>query len=185
MRSPSPGRTPLVQAQRQILCTLALFPWQFAREHPQGMELGAGWAAGLDTGQGWCCCGLVHGKCGERAGTWTATSIFYFNPTSKLLLFPCAGGIYSPVFTPAALSSLSHLGMEELFQPLSPKIKEQTLLPAHDRDKSARQEHEDIGMGTKTAEGVPHCQNSCPSKAKPGGKIKVCQGANLSSRSQV
>lgn len=105
------------------------------REHPQGMGLGAGWAAGLDTEQGWCCCALVNGKCGERAGTWTPTSILYFNPASKLLLSPLffgAGGIYSPVLIPAALSSLCHLSVEELFQPVNPKIKEQTLLPAHD-----------------------------------------------------
>lgn len=51
MRSPSPGRTPLVQAQRQILCALALFPWQFAWEHQGNIPRGWGWEQ--DGLQGW------------------------------------------------------------------------------------------------------------------------------------
>lgn len=85
----------------------------------------------------------------------------------------------------AGLSSMSHLGREELFQPLSPKAKDQTLLPAHGMDNSAKQEHEDIGLGTKTAEGVHHCHNPCLSKAKPECRIKMDQATNLSSRSHV
>lgn len=51
----------------------------------------------------------MRGKCGERAGTWTSTSIFYFSSTSRLLLFSCAGGISSPVFLPAPTQPLSPL----------------------------------------------------------------------------
>lgn len=152
------------------------------REHPQGMAWEQNGLQGWAQGKAGAAGALGHGECGEGAEPWTPTSILYFNSASKLLLLSCAGGVYSPLPTPAL--SCVQLAMEELFQPVSPKIKEQTLLPAHDRDKPARQEHEDIGLATKTAEGVQHCHNSCLCNAKPGCKIRVCQEAKPSSRAR-
>lgn len=97
MRSPFPGRTPLVQAQRQILCALTLFPWQFSWEHhckwehPQGME--------QDGLQGWTQVVLLVDLCMENV------QFFYFSPTSKLLLFPCAVG-FTALCSPQLVSPL-------------------------------------------------------------------------------
>lgn len=126
---------------------------------------GAGWAAGLDTGG--AAGGLVHGKC----------AIFLLHFNFQTAAFPLCCEIYSPVFTPAALSSMSHLGMEGLFQPLNPKIKDQMLLPAHDMDKSARQDMETLAWPPKQLRGFPtvithvYPRQNLQNKGVPGNNL--------------
>lgn len=101
----------------------------FPGDGQQGWTQGKGGAAGRP----------VHGKCGERAGTWTPTSIF-------LSLIQLPNCCFSPVllgFTAQLPPSCSPLCVPQF----------QALLPAHGMEKSARQELEDIGLGTKQLRG--------------------------------
>lgn len=110
---------------RLILCVLALFLWRFAWEPQCRGSIPRGWAAGLDTGQGWCCWQTCAWEMwGKSRHLDSHFHFFKFNSTSKLLFFSCAAGIHSPAPT-------------QLLSPLCPTVPSPAASPWHGKISQA------------------------------------------------
>lgn len=124
-QSPVPGRTPQPRLRGRFcvpgLCFHGSLPGGTSAEGASpGDGLGAEWAAGLGTGQGWGCWGTWAWRMWGRSRTLDS----HFNPLLQFSFQTAASLLcwwdYSPLPTPAL--SCVPLAMEELFQPVSPKI---------------------------------------------------------------